>query len=100
MGSMTAIGFAGAVSNGEVSLEDALRYHLYGNHYPPLPLDLLPVALAAIEAGNDEDWDRLIDMPDGMSFRERNDGKVRAGDAIESMHLDAFLADREEDTDD
>lgn len=115
MGALGAAGFAEQVDEGNVSLRNALSWHLTSNHYPPLPSYFIPTAAAAIEAGQEEDWDREIELPRGcrdhsvvldednaaehaecdtdsiVEWRNRDDGKVRAGDVIESFHLDAFL---------
>jgi hypothetical protein len=115
MGSLAAADFADQVNEGNIQLRTAISWHLTSNHYPPLPAFFVPVALAAIEAGQDEDWDLEIDLPLGcedhtviltednadehknceqahvVQWRGRSDGKVRAGDVIESFHLDSFL---------
>jgi len=75
----------------ELTDEDtALRWHLSHNHYPALPLTLLPVAKAAIEAGREDDFDRLIKLPGGITWRGGR-SSVEAGKLIETMHLDSFL---------
>ena len=121
MGSFGAAAFAEQVDEGNLSLTTALSWHLHSNHFPPVPAFMVPVALAAVEAGQDEDWDRELDLPVGCSthktvgecvydkteqdvadfggcvsepvvqWQGRDDGKVRAGDVIESFHLDSFL---------
>lgn len=121
MGSLGAQAFAEQVEEGNASLQTAIHWHLTSNHYPPLPTFFVPVAIAAIEAGQDEDWDAELDLPLGclthkeivtenehgqlthdgaddtcehdavVQWRDRTDGKVRAGDVIESFHLDSFL---------
>lgn len=118
MGSLNALGFAEQVEEGNISLTAAVSWHLSSNHYPPVPSFMVPVAVAAIEAGQDEDWDRDVDLPLGcqthklivnnegvcpgvapgvceleavVQWRDREDGKARAGDVIESFHLDSFV---------
>lgn len=73
------------------SLDQALRWHLQSNHFPPLSLDLLPVAKKAIEIGNeaialDEPtlWDLTIYVPTAGK-------KLSVSRIIEGMHLDSFL---------
>jgi hypothetical protein len=80
---------ADAVNDGSASLNMALAWHLQSNHYPPLPSALIETAKQAIEAGNDDDFDREIDLPDGIELGDRT--SVPAGELIEAMHLDAFL---------
>ena len=94
MGSTGAIGFAEQVAFGNVKLESALIWHLQSNHYPPLPLALLPVALKAIENGNAQLWDEEITMPEGIGFRNKPTAKT--ADVIETMHLDSFLDEMDE----
>ena len=125
MGSLNALGFAAAVNDGDIQLEQALSWHLTSNHYPPLPTFFIPTCIAAIEAGNDEDWDQEITLPRGCKTHQQpvaldathcdtNDGceitnivewkdgrdVVRAGDLIESFHLDSFINCYDEDEDD
>ena len=57
MGATGAFGMAEAVTDGSVSLSAALHWHLRSNHYPPHPLSMIPVAVAAVEAMNAGDYD-------------------------------------------
>ena len=59
MGSVTAIGLADTT----LDLETQLAYHLKGNHYPPVPIEMVQPCIEAIDAFYDEDFDRMIDMP-------------------------------------
>jgi hypothetical protein len=68
----------------------ALEWHLRYNHYPPVPLAMVEVAEAAIEAGNDEDYDRMVSLPEGVTTRDGS-ASIRAGDVVEMFHLDAFI---------
>ncbi len=88
MGTMGAMGMAEAVNDGLASLYTALHWHLTSNHYPPLPSEWVDAAIEAIEAGNDEDWDREITLPAAGRYAEQS---YPAGEIIERMHLDAFL---------
>ena len=96
MGSTQAMGMAEAVDDGMIDLRSALSWHLTANHYPPIPTIMIDVAMAAIEAGEDEDWDRLIDLPDGVEHR-RYGKRVPASAVIESLHLDTFIQGEEDD---
>ena len=114
MGYTGALGMAQAASEGDVHLDRALGWHLQSNHYPPLPSFFIPTCKAAIEAAVDEDWDRELKLPLGCATHqvaldagatehedgceitnivEWKDGRdvVRAGDLIESFHLEAFV---------
>lgn len=114
MGSLSAAAFSEQVAEGNVSLRNAVSWHLTSNHYPPHPTFMVPVAVAAVEAGQDEDWDRQIDLPlgcldhkvivedwneiehatceiDHVVTWRNGDTSVRAGDIIESFRLESFL---------
>ena len=71
----------------------ALQWHLQSNHYPPVPLAMLPACEAAIEAAKDDEPYRLIDLPDGVTYRGYS--QANAATIIQSYHLDAFLADED-----
>lgn len=83
MGYTGAQGFAELVEAGEVSLEASLEWHLVANHYPPLPVTLVPICVQAIEAANEEDWDREIVI--------RHNTTAKVSDLVEALHLEAFL---------
>lgn len=86
---MQAQGYADAVAEGTVTLEVALAAHLQSNHYPPLPTSLVAACIAALEAAADDDWGRLVALPDGLQLRDRD--AVPADELIEAAHLSAFL---------
>jgi hypothetical protein len=85
MGSITAIGLA----DTELDLERQLAYHLQGNHYPPVPLSMVQPCIEAIDAAYDEDYDREIAMPQGISYKGSNVAPAWA--VIEQHHLDWFI---------
>lgn len=74
---------------GLTDLDTALDWHLQHNHYPPVPLTMKPVCTAAIEAGNEEDWDREIELPEGCSFQ--GNSTAPAHEIISGHHLESFL---------
>ena len=86
MGSNTAIGLA---TNLDISLEQAIGYHLQGNHYPPVPLSMVQPCIDAIDAYYDEDFDRFIAMPEGVFYKGMSHAPAYA--IIEQHHLDAWL---------
>ena len=90
MGSVTAIGLA----ESELDLEKQLAYHLQGNHYPPVPLSMVQPCIEAIDAAYDEDYNRIIELPKGVTYR----GGATSAPAyaiIENHHLDAWLPESE-----
>jgi hypothetical protein len=96
MGSLHAIESADMVNTGQLSLDDALQYHLASNHYPPVSSSFIPVAKQAIALANDanflqeeEIWKQTIDMPNGKS--------LTVSEIIEGLHLEWFLEQNNED---
>lgn len=78
------------VEGGKLSLDDALEWHLRGNHYPPVHRSFIPIAKKAIEIcqqglyeENPKLYNKRIKMPNGL---------VRtAAEIVEGLHLDGFL---------
>ena len=89
MGSITALGIQDAV----LDLETQLLYHLRGNHYPPVPAEMVAPCIEAIDAAYDEDYDRMIDMPKVGDFQilYKNSTQAPAWAIIEQHHLDTFI---------
>lgn len=72
------------------SIEQAIRWHFSGNCYPSIPAKMVPVALKAIAAWNqDRNLGKKIRLPEGVEFQGRK--SVTALEAIEGLHLDAFV---------
>lgn len=70
--------------------DSALRWHLISNHYPPAPLSMMGPCKSAIEACNDDDGQREIQLPEGVSWRGHN--TCTAWAIVEGYHLDSFIA--------
>jgi len=85
---MQNLEMAGAVANGEIALETAVKWNLAYNHFPPVSQDFVPVALRAIELGNDEEWDTAIVMPNGLTRS--------VGEIVDGLHLHAYITYEEE----
>ncbi|NCU79685.1 MAG: hypothetical protein EBV55_04105 [Burkholderiaceae bacterium] len=84
------MGYTTAVSlSEELDLEVALGYHLQGNHYPPVPLSMVEPCIEAIDAYWEEDFDRAIEMPEGVSYKGQTHAPAWA--IVEQHHLDAWL---------
>jgi len=89
MGSITAIGLADTT----LDLETQLLYHLQGNHYPPVPKEMVQPCIEAIDAYYDEDYSRMIDMPMVGNYQITYKGNKQApASAIVSQHhLEWFI---------
>jgi hypothetical protein len=88
------MGYTTAVDlSNELDLEVALGYHLQGNHYPPVPLSMVQPCIEAIDAYYEEDYNRLIEMPEGVSYRGSDHAPASA--IIEQHHLHAWLPEED-----
>ncbi len=95
MGSVTAIGLADTT----LDLETQLLYHLQGNHYPPVPKEMVQPCIEAIDAYYDEDYSRMIDMPMVGNYQITYKGSKQApASAIVSQHhLEWFINPADEE---
>lgn len=82
------------LADSDLSMESAIGYHLQGNHYPPVPLTMVQPCLDAIQAYWEDDLNRMIDMPEGVSYRGSNEAPAWA--VIEQHHLDAWISHDED----
>ena len=73
----------------ELDLETAIGIHLQSNHYPPVPLSMVEPCIEAIDAYYDEDYNRLITLPEPITWRDQNTAPASA--IIEAHHLEAWL---------
>lgn len=89
MGYMSALGMAEATD-----LETALGWHASTNHYPPLPSGVVPLMLEVIDAINEQEDDRLIDVST-IGEHHTYGTKVPAWVCAEAWHLEAFLEGEE-----
>jgi hypothetical protein len=98
MGSVTAIGLADSV----LDLETQILYHLKGNHYPPVPSEMVAPCIEAIDAYYDEDYGRLIDMPKVGDFQilYRGETQAPAHAIVDQHHLEWFIQPAEDIPDD
>lgn len=69
--------------------DQGLIYHLRVNHFPSLPASLLDACKDAIEAFHDEDYGRLVTLPDVISYRGSQE--CPAHEIVKLAHLDAWV---------
>lgn len=72
-----------------LDLEGSLAMHLMANHYPPVPRSMVQPCIDAIDAYHDEDYQREIKLPDGVSWRGQDSAPASA--IAEAHHLDPWL---------
>lgn len=89
MGTMQALEMAAAIDRGEITERQALVWHFRSNLFPPPPMAMVDVAIAAIHAVAAED-DEDIDLPEGVTYRGRD--SVLPWEAVEAFRLNAFVA--------
>ncbi len=70
-------------------LREAVRWHLQHNHFPPYPPELLDLAVAAVERAREALPEHELQVPEPLRFRGR--AWVTVADAVESLHLEAFI---------
>jgi hypothetical protein len=90
MGMMTAVD----LQEQGLSLEQQLSIHFSSNCYPPIPQGMIPTAIAAIDAYWEEDYNKMILLPEGVSFRGQSE--VSARNVVQSYRLDAWLMEDED----
>ena len=77
-----------------LTLEQQLSIHFSSNCYPPIPQGMIPTAIAAIDAYWEEDYNKMIPLPEGVSFRGQSE--VSARNVVQSYRLDAWLMEDED----
>ncbi len=89
MGAMQAQGYAEAVAEGAVSLTSAINAHRVSNLFPVPPAYMTTVMVEAVEAMQDEEPSRDIQLPEGVLYKGQT--WVYAYEVIEAFRLGAFL---------
>jgi hypothetical protein len=77
----------------ELDLESAIGIHLQSNHYPPVPLSMVQPCIDAIDAYWEDDYMRLIELPQGVFYRGQEEAPAYA--IIENHHLEAWCSEDE-----
>lgn len=85
MGYATALGIA----DSNISLEQQVSWHFQSNCYPPIPQLMVPLAVEAIDYAIADEWDEVLDLPEGVSFR--GDTAVSVATIIDGLFLQAFV---------
>lgn len=72
-----------------LDLSTAIGIHLSANHYPPVPSSMVLPCIEALEAYWEDETDREIKMPEGVSYKGLDTAPAWA--IIEQHHLEAWL---------
>ena len=78
----------------DLSLEQSITIQLRSNHYPPVPYSMVPICIEAINAYNDGDYSKRINLPEGVSWRGEESAPANA--IIEQHHLESWIEYRED----
>jgi hypothetical protein len=60
---------AEVLSELDAPLKEQIEIHLVSNFYPPIPRFMAQTCVDALNAYWEEDTDRMIDMPKGVSYK-------------------------------
>ena len=71
-----------------ICLEQGIRWHLQCNHYPPVPIEMVPVAIKAVILCREDKFDETI-----VTFFEHQfyGWKVPAYAIVEAFHLEPWV---------
>lgn len=95
MGAGNATQMADHVTDGDISLYQALEWHLTANHFPPVPVAMVAVCQRIIETQGKWGYDDCISLPEDVRWRGESQAPILA--IIEEFHLDPFLEQFEEE---
>lgn len=87
---------AQALSELDAPLKQQIEIHLVSNFYPPIPRFMAQTCVDALNAYWEEDTDRMINMPEGVSYKGSTSAPAWA--IVEQHRLWPWL-DEEEDYD-
>ena len=71
-------------------LNTAVEWHLQYNCYPPVPVEMASTAVKAIEACVNEEPDILVELPEGVAFKDGRTA-IAAFQVVELLRLNAFV---------
>jgi hypothetical protein len=82
------------LASSDIPLSAQLAHHLRGNHYPPVPIEMVEPCIKAIDTVQRAQWgdassSDLVELPNGVSYRGETSAPAYA--LVESFHLDAFI---------
>lgn len=72
----------------DISMEQQIAIQLRSNHYPPVPLSMVKPCIEAINACNEGEHWREIDLPEGVTWRGQLTAPANA--IVEGHHLHAW----------
>ena len=85
MGHNMAVDLAESV----IDIHQSITIHLRSNHYPPVPYSMVQPCIDAIYACDEQEYDKLIELPEGVEWRGQSSAPAHA--IVEGHHLEAWL---------
>jgi hypothetical protein len=82
------------IANTDLPLDQKLSWHLQGNHYPPLPTEMVVPCLQAIELASLDYWNSEIELPAGITWQ--NSTTLSVAKMVELCHLETFITTEKE----
>ena len=73
----------------DLSLEQSITIQLRSNHYPPVPYSMVPICIEAINAYNNGEHSKKINLPEGVLWRDNTYAPAHA--IIEQHHLENWI---------
>jgi hypothetical protein len=83
-----------AISELDIPLKEQIEIHLVSNFYPPIPRFMAQTCVDAILAYWDDDFDCMIDMPKGVSYKGSTSAPAWA--IVEQHRLSPWLQEDED----
>ena len=74
-----------------LGLKASLEIHLRSNHYPPVPASMVQPCIDAIDAYWEDDTNRMIALPEGVSYKGNTEAPAWA--LIDAHHLDPWITE-------
>lgn len=85
---------AEAIAGFDIPLLNQIEIHLSNNFYPAIPKFMAQTCVDALNAYWEEDTDRMIDMPKGVSYKGSTSAPAWA--IVEQHRLDSWLDEQED----
>jgi hypothetical protein len=77
----------------DLELEDWVSLHFQSNCYPPIPQIMVQSAVAAIQACNKGDYNEVIELPMGVTYRDSQ--FCDAWTFVEQHRLEGFVEEQD-----
>ncbi len=82
------------ISEFDMPLRNQIEIHLVSNFYPPIPRFMAQTCVDALNAYWEEETDRMIDMPHGVSYKGSTSAPAWA--IVEQHRLWPWLQEEED----